>query len=251
MSAMARLLNARREIETTVASHDQKNFSGFCSACTSATQFQAGGLRCDLRPSLNDEFICGSCRLSGRLRGVLQVFRQNLRPQSSSRILALDCNSPTLSWLRKHFSEVTVREFLTAKDSLHPEDKSLNNGLPFNDNSFDYVLALGDYSGNFVIPAEALREFYRVAVHGGSFVLSRAASDPDGNEIDSACVEKKDDAASVEGPTTTPTKFPFDWDDWRTIDSLKQAGYPAAHLLRYWSFEQKILGDQRAIIAQK
>ncbi len=233
--------------------------AGYCVACESHQEFTVDSGANDTQPGLlhasinwRESLLCPCCGLNNRMRASIDLFTAHRAGIASGNVYMTEQVTPLYGWMNNRYLGVTGSEYLgegnsggTTYDGIRHEDTT---HLSFASDSLDCVLSF-DVLEHIPDYSLAINEMFRCLRPGGFLLLSapfvsdndqtivRARLLPDGG-IDHLL------PAEYHGNPTAPDSgslcyYHFGWD---LLDELKKAGFTAARVVSYYSFERGNFG---------
>jgi len=257
--------NRTREIalmEQRLVSAEVKEFTvdGTCYVCQKRVpflvDFKYAGKGASI-PNWRERLECPGCRLNSRMRATVQIFQQECKPTSASRIFITEQLTPAYSWFVKRYANIVGSEYL---GDLLPygehNQKGIRNedltNLSFRENEFDFILSF-DVLEHVPDYRKALHECCRCLKPSGILYFSvpfiktseehlvRAHRDEAGKVNHVLPPEYHGDPLNADGCLC------YRHFGWKLLDELRDAGFVEANALLYWSRELGYLGGEQIL----
>ena len=234
-------------------------YEGYCCVCGKKVLFQAtwehsytvDGV---IYPNYREHLSCLECGFNSRMRGVIHVFHQLLKPDDS--IYIMEQLTPMYSYVSKKYPKTIGSEFLENsvpfgqyKDGIRNEDVT---NLTFSDEQFDAILSFDVFEHVFDF-RKAFQECARVLKPSGRMILTvpffdqrntlvRAKLGEDGSVEHLLEPEYHGNPLSEEGCLCV---YHYGWD---ILDELRVAGFSWAGAISYWSKEYGFMGSGEQLL---
>lgn len=260
----------RAEIDLIERGVDSFFVKGWCAVCGCATDFQVGfmysyqttddGLPI---PNWREHLNCMKCGHTTRVRLMVHLIDQVLRPEADARIYISEQTTPLYRHLRQHHAQVSGSEYLGDRVALGGEVDGMRNEdltrLTFPSGSFDLMISC-DVLEHVTDDDAAFAECFRCLAPGGRLIFTAPCSLDSARNIIRARVTADGEIEHL----ITPPEYhgnPVDPENgalcfryfgWEILDQLRRAGFQDAYALSAWSLSLGYLGvEQIVFVAHK
>lgn len=262
----------RQRLELSLIERGVDSFvmPGYCAVCRCRSEFQVSfmysyqstpdGLPI---PNWREHLNCLRCGHTTRVRLMLQLIEQYIRPPAQARIYISEQTTPMFKHLSGLYPGVQGSEYLGDRVAPGATWEGLRNEdltrLTYPDGCFDLMISC-DVLEHVTDERAAFAECFRCLAPGGRVLFTAPTS------LDSASniVRARIDAGGRIEHLITPPEYhgnPVDPENgalcfryfgWEVLDQLRAAGFADAYALSVWSRDLAYLGvEQIAFVAVK
>jgi len=257
----------REKVELELIRHGDDCFyvDGYCVACGRPASLQVGFMYSyrntdDGRPVPNwrEHLNCVKCGFTNRIRLIVHLLQQVIRPREDARIYLTEQATPLYGWLKARYPQLVGSEYLgdsipsgSYRDGLRNEDLT---ALSFPDDTFDLIISL-DVLEHVSDDVSAFAECYRCLAPGGTLVftapctLGSSANIVRAKVVEGGGIEHLVEPPEYHGNPVDPEggALCFRYFGWEVLEQLKEAGFENPHLLSAWSLDLGYLGGEQIV----
>lgn len=243
--------------------------AGRCAVCGAAAGFYSSFMYAFPRwkdglymVNWREHMSCGGCHFSNRVRAILHVLQERVKPHGDSRIYVTERVTPLYTWLAKRFKHLTGSEYLGADlQPGHIGDRGIRHedlmNLSFDDGSFDLVMSL-DVLEHVPNPERALASVARCLAPGGVFLFSMPFSYDHPSDVVLAVLDESGEIHHLREPEYHGNPVDpeggalcFRYFGWDLLARLRDAGFERPYALAYWSAGQGYLGSEQFLFVAR
>ena len=258
----------RRQVELSLIRRDGDCFyvDGYCAVCRKPTKFQVGFMysyqnAADGQPIPNwrgSISNCIDCGHVNRVRLILHVLQDIVRPQTDTRIYITEQTTSLFKRLQSHHPQLTGSEYLgdslpwgAYRNGIRNEDMTR---LSFTDESFDLILSF-DVLEHVTDDLAAFADCYRCLAPGGTLVFTAPCNLDNVRDIVRArmrsdgTIEHLMNPPEYHGNPVDPENgsLCFRYFGWESIDQLHSVGFDDVQVLSAWSRDLGYLGGEQIV----
>lgn len=266
----AAAIEDRSSLEADLVDGHANAFSvrGHCVVCGQGADFQvsfaySSGADRDGRrlPNWREQLTCPRCGLINRLRAVLHVMFQEIKPRRDARIYITEQVTPLYAWLKARFPNLAGSEYFgpaySGGDVVQGVRHEDIEELSFRDGAFDVIMSFEVLEH---VPHEqrAFAELARCLAPGGTLLFTA----PFGVNLNANLVRARlqDDGTiahlmdpEYHGNPVDPEAgaLCFRYFGWEVMQDLRAAGLVDPAALFYWSRKYGYLGGSNNLLVAR
>jgi SAM-dependent methyltransferase len=257
----------REQVELSLIRHDANCFyvDGYCAVCRDVTKFRVGFTypyqnTADGKPipDWREHLNCVKCGFTNRVRLVLHLLQDVVRPQANARIYVTEQNTPVFKWLQSRYPQIMGSEYLGDSLPWGAYCHGLRNEnlirLSFADKSFDLILSF-DVMEHAIDDLSALSECFRCLAPGGTLVFTAPCNLESASNVVRAQMRSDGTIEHLMSPPeyhVNPADpengaLCFRYFGWEVIGQLKSVGFHDAQVISAWSRDLAYLGGEQIV----